>query len=551
MIRVSFRLALLAGLVVLPWQSLPAGAAQPGSSATEAIPIAANGRFGATVPAQSSTWLRFAYLGHDQEATISVTFVPSESPLVDLFIYTGSADAPRAESSVAARDANTLTQTFSDPSARDVYVQIVNNHQDRVLGFVGRITPTSAIQGPPQGTTFPVVGPVAETPDVGLDIQPDGGLLGVLAPRQRLWYRFYHGGAGVTSTIDAAFVPSAGNARLDVYTGPDVGHLNEQLDAPTTTDTTISRQVSLASPQWVYLAVSNGGSAPVAYAGHLSPIFVVAPPPPTPTLEPAPTPTPTVQPAPSMAHDQRYFSETRFRVDDDAIWSYFQARGRLETFGFPVSRTFSFLGCPVQIFQRQIVQICPGRLPALLNVLDEEIFPYTVVNGSTFPSVDQRLKAATPKVDDADYGSTVLRFVRDNAPDSVEGRQVNFGRTFFGAITSAMAGTDDPNLLGLLALEVWGAPISEPRPDPNNADFVYQRFQRGIMHHIVSQGATRGILLADYVKELLRDQEVPADLRAQAQGSRLLAQYCPGAPGWLCRPAELSGTDLTFAFEPG
>src|SRR5262252_9204356 len=140
MIRASFRLALLAGLVVLLRQSIPAGAAQPGSSATEAIPIAAHGRFGATVPAQSSTWLRLAYLGHDQEATISVTFVPAESPLIDLVVYTGSADAPRAENSVAARDANALTQTFSDPSARDVFVQIVNDHQDRALSFVGRIT---------------------------------------------------------------------------------------------------------------------------------------------------------------------------------------------------------------------------------------------------------------------------------------------------------------------------------------------------------------------------------------------------------------------------
>ena len=30
----------------------------------------------------------------------------------------------------------------------------------------------------------------------------------------------------------------------------------------------------------------------------------------------------------------------------------------------------------------------------------------------------------------------------------------------------------------------------------------------------------------------------------------LLRQYCPGTPGWLCRPAELPGTDLTNAFEP-
>ena len=40
------------------------------------------------------------------------------------------------------------------------------------------------------------------------------------------------------------------------------------------------------------------------------------------------------------------------------------------------------------------------------------------------------------------------------------------------------------------------------------------------------------------------------DLAAQAQGSRFRQQYCPGAAAWLCRPAELPATDLTWAFEP-
>jgi hypothetical protein len=54
------------------------------------------------------------------------------------------------------------------------------------------------------------------------------------------------------------------------------------------------------------------------------------------------------------------------------------------------------------------------------------------------------------------------------APDDWEGLRVNFGQTFFGLITSEMAGTDDPALLGLINLEAWGAPISRPTRDPNN-----------------------------------------------------------------------------------
>ena len=49
--------------------------------------------------------------------------------------------------------------------------------------------------------------------------------------------------------------------------------------------------------------------------------------------------------APDLMHDARYFNETSYRIDDDAMWSYFQARGKVPVFGFPVSRPFVLLGC--------------------------------------------------------------------------------------------------------------------------------------------------------------------------------------------------------------
>lgn len=274
------------------------------------------------------------------------------------------------------------------------------------------------------------------------------------------------------------------------------------------------------------------------------------------TTTPAGTAAPsgTPQAAPALSHDERYFAETGYRVDDDQIWSYFNARGRVDVFGFPVSRPFSFLGCRTQIFQRQVAQVCTGHGPALLNLLDPEIFPYTKVNGSTFPAPDDALKNSTPRVDSPTYGTAIVDFVRTNAPDTFEGDGVNFGRTFFNSITAQQAGTNDPSLLPLMDLEVWGAPISRPQRDPANANFVYQRFQRGILHYERAANVTHGILLADYLKQLLlgptmAGANLPADLTAQAQGSRFLGQYCPGQTGWLCRPADLPGTDLTFAFE--
>jgi hypothetical protein len=213
----------------------------------------------------------------------------------------------------------------------------------------------------------------------------------------------------------------------------------------------------------------------------------------------------------------------------------------------------------VQIFQRQIAQHCAGTQVQLMNVLDPEIFPYTRVNGSIFPGPDDALKNSTPRVSDPDYATAILAFVRNNAPDQYMGQPVNFGQTFLNSVTPAQANTSDPNLIGLFDLEIWGAPISQPAADPSNSQFIYQRFQRGIMHYTAGQG-TRGILLADYVKQILLgstlpgggpNPNLPQDLAQQAQGSKYFAQYCPGGTRWLCRPTALPDSDLTFAFEQG
>jgi hypothetical protein len=249
---------------------------------------------------------------------------------------------------------------------------------------------------------------------------------------------------------------------------------------------------------------------------------------------------PSAPRAADPTHDERYFSETGYRIDDDGIWSYFVARGRVPVFGFPVSRTFVLLGCRVQLFQRQAAQSCAGRDVALMNLLDPEIFPYSRVNGSTLPGAEADLKAETPEVGTPGYGSEIVQFVRSSAPDSFDGLAVGFAKTFFGV-------TLDP----LINLEVWGAPISRPRRDPTNSNFVYQRFQRGVMHFDAATGRTQALLLADYIKAIMRARDLPADLAEAARGSKYFGQYCPSSPRWICRPSDLPATDLTFAFEPG
>ena len=127
-------------------------------------------------------------------------------------------------------------------------------------------------------------------------------------------------------------------------------------------------------------------------------------------------------------------------------------------------------------------------------------------------------------------------FVNQNVPNTYGGQQVNFLQYF--------------NNQG--GLTIWGAPISNPAPDPANASFIYQRFQRGIMHYIQGTG-TESILVADYLKALILNQNVPLDLlgEAKAQNSPYLASYCPGSPQWMCKPGQVSGTDYTYAFVPG
>jgi len=594
----AISLAILAA--ILSMSPLLATAA-PGGSPSEAIPIGGDGRFSGSVAPQSAQWFQFSYRG-STPISIVVAYEPAGPSGIGLGLYTGDPSNPRADSITLVRRDNTLSATWSDPNQRNVFLQVVNTSPVASVGFVGSIQPASALNSiartpTPFATAAPESGADAGT---AITVGADGRAAGSLAARQALWYRFWYANPGANATVQIGFTPAGTNIDLNLYTGPDPNSLSAQggsparitptatatptgttptssptlgsstpgtpvatpTQTPTVTPTlanlgtdTLSRSVNLSSAQWVYFTVvnTNDGTA-VAFGGQVSPVGTppaTASPTATPMATATATPTPVVQVAPPVVHDARYFPETRFRIDNDAIWGYFNARGGVDVFGFPVSRTFTFLGCTSQIMQRQVAQVCSDGQPRLINLLDPEIFPYTQVNGSTFPAADPTLKASTPPVSSPTYSTDILDFVRATAPDTFDGLPVGFGRTFFGSVSPEQAGTTDPGILGLLALEVWGAPISAPMRDPNNPNFVYQRFQRGIMHYDATAGVTRGILLADYLKSILTGQGLPDDLRQQARGSRYYAQYTPGAPLWLARPADLPGTDLSWAFEQG
>ena len=271
----------------------------------------------------------------------------------------------------------------------------------------------------------------------------------------------------------------------------------------------------------------------------------------------APTATPTsaapTATRPPGAAQANCFPETDFCITNPQFANYFAERGGVRILGYPISRSFTLEGFEVQFFQRVILQMQGGQV-ARLNVLDPNVMPMTRANQSTFPPPDPALAAQAPPVTSPTYAQDVAAFIQRVSPNTWNGMPVGFYTLFSTTVPVDVAftgQTPNPDQVTLLNLEIWGLPTSNPAADPNNGGFVYQRWQRGIMHFRAEVPVTEGILVGDYFKSVITGRNLPPDLAADMQGSRYLGQYSPGSPGWVARPAELPSTDMTGAFEPG
>ena len=268
-----------------------------------------------------------------------------------------------------------------------------------------------------------------------------------------------------------------------------------------------------------------------------------------------------------------YFPQTQYEV---AFRDYFDRRGGVSTFGYPISRLFLFQGFPTQIFQRAVLQQWPDGSIHLLNLLDPGFMPFSSFNEAIIPPYDPDFVAHAPSPGSAGYAAQVIAFINANVLNDFAGQPADFRQTFFATVTAAAAfplipppaycqkhglppssckqppGYGDLSLLPGFDLEIWGVPTSAAMVDPNNSQFVYQRFQRGVMHYQGSFGVTEGLLLGQYFKSILTGQYLPPDLAQEAANSRYLRQYCPTRPYWICRPDVLAPatTDMTGAFEP-
>ena len=258
-------------------------------------------------------------------------------------------------------------------------------------------------------------------------------------------------------------------------------------------------------------------------------------------------------PARATQAQAQCFQETGFCITNPAFANYLRLRGGVRALGYPSSRSLTLEGREVQFFQRVVLQM-QGNAVNRLNILDPAVMPMVRANQSVFPAPDPAIAAQAPQTTSPTYAQDVVQFIQRVSPNTFNGQPVGFFDLFNTTVPVdvAFAGqTPNPDLVTLLNLEIWGLPTSNPAPDPGNPAFIYQRFQRGIMHYDASCRCTQGILVGEYLKSVITGQGLPPDLVEDMQGSRFLGQYGAGSPGWIARTGELTNSDLTGAFVPG
>jgi hypothetical protein len=115
--------------------------------------------------------------------------------------------------------------------------------------------------------------------------------------------------------------------------------------------------------------------------------------------------------------DPGFFPATGYRISSPAVLNYFQHRGAVRTFGYPVSNEFPLLGRRVQIFQRQVLEIAPDGSVAPSNLLDPDVLSSSRMNGLSLPPTDPDLLWAAPSPAAPEYATQALAFINVFVPD--------------------------------------------------------------------------------------------------------------------------------------
>jgi hypothetical protein len=232
--------------------------------------------------------------------------------------------------------------------------------------------------------------------------------------------------------------------------------------------------------------------------------------------------------------DSPALTDTGFSITEDAVGTFFDQHGGTATFGAPISREFVLMGAPVQLFQNAALQVQPDGSVQVMQATGPDLVPYSQLNGLNVPAADPAMAFVVPSVDQPNYPARLQVFLQGSVPDTWNGAPVAFLSTLMAA--------GGPG--------VWGLPTSSPKADPNNPDFIYQRFQNGILLYDSAAATTQPLPMGEYLKALLTGQNLSPDLAGQAANSPLLRQYDPTRPRSLATLGKLTTSDLTDAFVP-
>jgi hypothetical protein len=252
-------------------------------------------------------------------------------------------------------------------------------------------------------------------------------------------------------------------------------------------------------------------------------------------------------------NDQRYFSESGFRVDNDAIWSFFSGHGGPRAFGLPISRSFKLHGYPTQIFERHVLALTDSGEARVVSLLDSGWMPYTQILNRPIPAYDAGLTATAPAGDSESYVDDMYAYVQANLPDTLDG----YATSFFRMFSDTMAPIDQEGVEPILVkiavlqnLDIWGIPTSRPLRDLLRSGVVSIRMERGVLRFDAACQCTSPLPLGSYFKAVLTGNELPADLEQQAPDSPYLRQYDVGTNIGPYRDWQLPNTDLSYAFLP-
>jgi hypothetical protein len=96
------------------------------------------------------------------------------------------------------------------------------------------------------------------------------------------------------------------------------------------------------------------------------------------------------------------------------------------------------------------------------------------LDGLTVPPPDPSLTFVAPTPDQPNYSARLDAFLAVTVPDTFAGQDVQFLSTY----------NDNGGI------DVLGLPTSVPKADPNNPNFIYQRFQNAVLFYNGSEGTT-------------------------------------------------------------